>query len=504
MASLPSLDKIFANLLPKKQPKGVTSATATFNPQSKDVVLSLPAYREHITTLYDDRLNKSSKDLLQDLMKNDPDCSATVGAYLTLADTPLSMLVYDTKGQIDRTATETLMQLVQALTNPTDYSQGFVLKPNMEMFCQELRYMIMLRGVIGTELVFDKMLVPSRMQHVDMASIEWFEKEPGAYKPRQKVPGVSGGVMLDIPSFFVAFHRRDPTKIYANSDFVSVINTIAARQQVVNELYRIMQVTGFPRIALKVVEEVLMKSVPAGIASDPAQVASWANARLTEVADAFSDLRSDQAFAHMDSVEPSVINEKNPAAGVDVSKVIDVLNAQNQAGLKTMATVIGRGTGSTQVASAEVRVQAMNADQLNVPVKQILDQSLTFLLNSYGVPGFVRCKFAPAELRPNLELEPQKVLRQARMLQDLSLGIISDEEYHLTSYGRLPGARSEALSGTHFMDAATASVDTSAVSSNSAPGDLSKAMSPGGSVTPQTKSKSTPKVKAGINLTLSI
>lgn len=487
MATVPDL---FKNLIVRRAPKGSISSTPTFKPQSAANILATPTYRDHLADILSNRTGLDSRAILQDLFRNDPDVSATVASYLTLADTPLSMLVIDYEGQIDPAATQELTKLVRALTRPTDYTKGFTLKPNLQMICQELRYMLLLRGALGVELVFDKNLVPSRLQQVDMATIEWFETEAGNYKPRQKVAGVNGGVMLDIPSFFVAFHRRDPTKIYATSDFVSVINTVAARQTVINDLYRIMQVTGFPRLSLKVMEEVLMKSAPASVKEDPAALAQWANSQLAGVANTFSNLRSDQAFAHFDSVEASVINEKNPGAGMDISKVIEVLNAQNQAALKTMATVIGRGTGSVQVASAEVRIAAMNADQLNIPVKQILDQSLTFLLNSYGIPGFVEVTFPPAELRPDLELEPQKVLRQSRLHTDLSLGLITDEEYHLRNYGRLPPKSAPLLSGTGF-DTQAPVVNTDNVSPNANGGSLNKSLVPEGGGAKAVKSNGT-------------
>lgn len=477
MATAPALDRIFAAMGVKKVPKAAQSITPTFKPQSKEQVLGAPQSREHLTSLYDNRQTLSSKQLMQDMFRTDPDVSATVGSYLTLADTPHSMIFYAPDGEIDPDNTRQLHQLVRALTFPTDYTKGFTLKPDFRTLKQELRYMVMLRGVVGAELVFDKMLLPSRLQQVDMDTIEWFEKEAGVYKPRQKVPGTQNGVMLDIPSFFVAYHRRDPTKIYTNSDFISVINTVAARQQVINDLYRLMQVSGFPRISLKVVEEVLMKNAPPSLRDKPQELTTWAQSQLQSVANSFADIRSDMPFAHFDSIEAKVINEKNPGAGLDITKVVEVLNSQNQAALKTMATVIGRGTQGVNTASVEARIAAMNADQLNVPVAAILSQAFTFMMNSYGIPGFAEVTFAPSELRPDLELEPQKVLRSTRMREDLSHGIITDEEYHLTIYGRLPPTGAPKLSGTGFTDK-TANVRTDNVSPN---GDsLGQSLAPAG------------------------
>lgn len=476
----PSSDNLFANLLkPLRFGRKPVSNTPTYNAQAPDRVLTIPQYREHLDVLYDNRYTKNSQDLLQDLFKNDPDVSAAVGSYLTLADTRLTMLVRDLEGEVDPVNTKTLHKLVKALTMPTDYSQKFQIKTSLRMLCQELRYMLMLRGGISGELVFDKNYVPKTIQMVDFKSLEFFEREPGVYKPRQRVSGSTEGIDLDIPSFFIAYHRRDPTKVYPSSDFLSVINTVAARQQVINDLYRIMQVTGFPRVALKIVEEVLLKSAPANVKDDANLLAQWGNEQLASVAAAFANLRADQAFAHFDSVEPTMLNEKNPGVEVDIKQVIDVLNAQNQSALKTMATVIGRGDGSVGVASAEVRIAAMNADQLNAPLEQFLGQILTLLINAYGIPGFVEAKFAPAELRPALELEPQLTLKQARLLRDLSLGLITDVEYHLELYGRLPPDSAPQLQGTGF-EAKGAEVRTDDVSPNANGGSLGRSLTPEG------------------------
>lgn len=492
MAS-PSLDQLFKDTgVIKKQPRAAQSITPTHNPQQKDQILTVPAYREHLQALRDNRLSQNTQELLKQMFKQDPDVSAAVGSFLTLADTPLTMVVRDAEGNIDPSATQQLPKLVRAITAATDYTQGFTFKPNLAMLCQEMRYMLMLRGVIGNELVFDKKLVPTRLQHVDMATIEWFEKEAGVYKPRQKQPGKNEGVMLDIPSFFVSFHRRDPTTIYATSDFVSVINTAAARTQVINDLYRIMQITGFPRIDIKVLEETLIENAPESVKSDPNELRNWAAARLDDVAQTFATLRADQSFVHMDSIEAKVLNEKNPAAALEISDVVEVLNSQNQAALKTMATVIGRGQGAAGVASVEARIAAMNADQLNVPIKQQLDQALTFLLNVFGIMGFVDCSFAAAEMRPSMELEAQRSLKAARLRNDLSDGLITDEEYHLQVYGRLPPPGLAPLSGTGFLQPApTGSVDANDVTPNDDPLGRSQT----GEGAPQARSNGQPGAK---------
>ena len=101
-----------------------------------------------------------------------------------------------------------------------DYTLGFQLKAGFQALCEHLRYMGMLRGMISSELVLDKSLLPERVRIVDPASLKWYEKKPGEYKPVQVIPGSSDEVSLDYPTFFTSFFRRNPAAIYPYSPFV--------------------------------------------------------------------------------------------------------------------------------------------------------------------------------------------------------------------------------------------------------------------------------------------
>lgn len=454
--------------LGKPAKKDGVSRTSTFNPQQTDRVLTAPLYTDHLDDIFTSRQADDSRTLLKNLFKTDPDVSATVNSYLTLANTEPLILVRDMEGQIDEAATLELMKAIKLLTVPVDYTQGFQLKKSLSTICEEFRYMALLRGSIATELVLNKLMMPNELRVVDTASLGWYEKQPGLYKPAQQITGGGAGkneISLDIPTFFVAYFRRDPTTIYPYSTFVASINTIAARQQVINDLYRIMQKTGYPRMDVKIVEEVLLKNAPFQLKNDQNGLKTWMNERLNEVRTAFEGVRPDQAFVHWDSVEPSIINDKNPGMGVDISAIIETLNAQNQAGLKTMSTVIGRGTSGVNTSSVEARIAAMNADELNEPLAELLSNVFSYILHSTGYQGFAEVSFAKAELRPDLELETMRALKGARLLADLSYGLITDIEYHLAMYGRLPPAGAKPLSGTGFMQPAEG-IDASKASPN--------------------------------------
>lgn len=474
-----NLKNLQSVVLPRKRanPKG-TSNTSTFNPQQTDQVLSAQDYRAHTQDLFTNRISQDSRELLKDLFKYDSDISATVNAFLTIANTKPVFMAYNLEGEIDSEGLKGLDQLITALTVRRDYSLGFQFRPSMEELSEKLRYMILLRGGIGAELIFDKTLVPTEIRHVDLATVTWFEKQAGLYKPQQETESGGDAISLDIPNFFVKHYRQNPTEVYTESPFVSSINTIAARQQVINDLYRIMQKTGYPRLEITVVEEVLAKNAPASVRENPNDLRRWMQARLNEIAGTVSEMRPDAAYVHFDAVQANIMNEGGPSKSLNANDIIDVLNSQNQAALKTMATIIGRGEGGVNTASVEARVFSLSADSINVPIASLYAEMFTLALRLQGFEGYVTCKFTPAELRPELELEPQKVMRQSRLLEELSLGLITDNEYHVIAHGRPRPDSAPELSGTNFMETNKVGIDTDSVSPNSDP--LGRSIAPEG------------------------
>lgn len=464
-----------AVILPRAKSSTGTALAPTYNPASPQTLLTLPAYRDHLTDIFDTRAANDSRALLQLLFVQDPDMSAAVNAFLTMADTEMMCLVKDQQGQLDNEGQNLLNSAVLSLTTRNDYSKGFAVSQSLTAMNEAFRYMLLLRGSIGGELILSKEFLPASIRQVDTKTIEFYEKTNGLPSPIQRT--TTGELLnLDIPTFFMTWFRRDPTSFYSHSPFVSSINTIAARQQVINDLYRIMRLTGFPRLEVTVMEEVLIKNAPANVTMDPAKKAVYLNQKMAEINGLIQGIRPDQAFIHFDSIEPKIMNEKSSASTLDIGPVIAALNAQNQAGLRSMATILGRGESGVNTASVEARVFSMNAQALNEPIADIWSQILTMAIRFQGSQSRVEVTFRPVELRPETELEPMLTIRAQRLRQDLSDGIISDAEYTLQMYNRLPLPGAPLLSGTGF--AAGGGPDVSKVSPNSDP--LGRSLAPKG------------------------
>ncbi|MDR3436424.1 hypothetical protein [Telmatospirillum sp.] len=496
-------------VLPKRAPQQATAFTGTFNPYLGGQYLPVPAFRDHLNDIQDLRQSYNSQQLQQLLFRQDPDVSATVNAYLTMADTDPLIYVKKQDGTFDYDGHNTVMQLIQSMTTTSNYTTYKYLM-SLRGLCERIRYMVMLRGAAASELVLNKFRAPERLNMIDAHTLWWMEDTAGVYTCKQRT--TTTGQFIDLsktPTFFTAFYRQDPLTIYPDGCFVSAINTLAARQQVINDLYRIMQSTGYPRIDIAVVEESLIKNAPANIRNDSQSLRTWVAARMTDLTNSMASLRADQPFAHTDSVAVSILNDKKPGMAVDISQVIAVLNGQNQAALKTMATVIGRGESGTNTASVEANIFSKNADQINRPVGDILSQVFTYALRLTGSASIVEISFKPAEMRSWSELEPQVTLRQARLLELLSLGLIDDIEFHMIMFSRPPLKGAKMLSGTGFMQPTTSTGrPDAAVQDHTNTDPLGRGIQPAGakqakgmvkSKSVQTKPKS---VKAALTLLL--
>lgn len=462
-------------LLPKRSnPKGI-STTPTFDASNSQKVLTAPTYRDHLSDIFSNRTSLDSRALLQQLFKTDPDTSASVNAYLTVANTAPILIVKDVNDQIDLAGQEILNQILMAFTTRVDYTKGFKIVPSLRSLTEEFRYMLLLRGGIGAELVVSKEFLPAEIRQVDLGPVEWFEKSPGQYTPQQTTKD-GKAISLDIPTFFATWFRKDPTSIYASSPFVSAINTIASRQQVINDLYRIMRLTGYPRMEVEILEDVVLKNAPASVKADPKAQQAYLAEQLRSITNTINGIGPEQTFVHFDSVKPGMMNEKSAATTLNIDSVMNALNAQNQAGLRTMATILGRGEAGVNTATVEARIFAMIAEELNKPIADLLGQILTMAVRLRGSQSYVHVDFQPVELRSATELETNLLIRAQRLKADLSLGIITDEEYALMMYGRLPPKGAPKLSGTNFDGVGAAAVDVTAITPNQDP--LGKTLSP--------------------------
>lgn len=439
-------------ILPTTTKTGGKAFTPSYDPQQSSQAISALDTNQHLRDLLSERVSEEDNDLIETLMRYDPDVSAAVSAYLTLSNTEMRYVARTPEGDIDTDAIEKISLLLNRIAYPVDYSSGFTPARSVKIRNEAFRYMVLKRGAVSAELILDEQFGVQDVRLIDSITLEWYEKKNGYLTPRQKLG--SDDIDLNIPTFYHAKHRQDPSTPYAKSMFVSVINTVYARAQIINDLYNIMQITGYPRMDVKILEEVATRGLPETDKRDPKKRQAWIDRVIGDVTRRFGNVRPDQPIVHTDSVEVDTLNMPNGSAGIDIQPIINVLNAQNQAALKSVATVLGRGETGVNTASVEAMLFSMQAAEINEPLAEMWQNLLTFALRLSGSTSYVQVYFDKPEMRPPNELEPAKVQKQARLQKDLSLGLITDDEYHWEMYNRPKPASAPELSGTRFLDQA--------------------------------------------------
>jgi hypothetical protein len=151
-------------------------------------------------------------------------------------------------------------------------------------------------------------------------------------------------------------------------------------------------------------------------------------------------------------VEVAYVDQKGNTAAHEVFKgVQELLNAKLATGAKTLPSVLGHGSGSQNIASSETLLAMKTADGLiRKKLNEIYSRGMTLGVRLFGLDVSIEFRYDDIDLRPQIELEAFKAQRQARIIEQLSFGMITDEEACLDLTGTLPPPGMPKLSGTMF------------------------------------------------------
>lgn len=437
----------------------------------EDIDKANPLAREdrtlHRQKLNDWRYAKTADELLATLAKTDPDVSAGIWNYLRLANSGLRCLGINEKMQPDAKVQERLDMILARFSGVLNFADWDLYRPVEQTANQLLKY-ILLRGGVGLELVLGNGRTAQKLLVVDPITVEFKHVKLGVYKPVQKKKDGSE-VKLDIPNFFWGLLDPDADSPYETPPFLPVIQAVLFNISVMQDLERIVKRTAYPRISVKIVEETLRKFAPVEIQADPIKMAKWLGSQKADISNSLKDLAPEDAAVFFDSLEIDILETKtNPS--VDFRPLKEVIDQRIIAGLKSLPTILGRQFGSSQtIGGVESLLYAKSIVSLQQIVAHMLTRALTLALRLEGVRGFARVIYNDVSLKPDNELEAFKSLKQARILERLSLGIITDEEasQDLTGSPFLP-AGYKRLSGTGFYKG-NPSGDAAAVASTRNP-----------------------------------
>lgn len=477
--------------VPNKQQsqQSFSKRTAT---TSGDVKLSSTDRRTANLDLTTLRNGLTTKKTIRDLAQVSPDLSASVWAYQRLVVTRGFMAVARAQdGTAEPAATSALQQVISRMNYLADYSEGFSnvsgLHSCAEMLTKELR----LEGSCAMELVLDKSRLPSRFQPISTSQIEFYEDNKGLLYPLQKA--AKGDIALDQPTFFYESVDQDLLTAYSDSPMEAALQAVLADTEFTNDVRRVIKRALHPRLDVKIDTDKFNKSVPLELRGDSEATRLYQENFISSVESTVNGLEPDDALVHFDSVEFDYLNNGNVTLDKEYQTLQGMVNSKLATGTKAPPAVLGHGSGSQNVASTETMLFVRYCEGLQLKLNSIFSRALTLSMRLMGFDVYVEFSFDRIDLRPDAELEAFRAQKQSRVLDLLSLGLISDEEAALQLTGKLP-SKATTLSGTFFRTTAGADPNAEAAA-------MAGAGSSGTSALTKDIQPSTPSQKRGAPVT---
>ena len=404
------------------------------------------------TNLETYRLGADSRVIMRNFASSSPDLSAAVNAYLRTAITSnYTAMAYDQDGTFNRDATSLLHQLLARFDVVQTYDDGFSGINTLRSVSESLAKEVMFYGSCSLELVLGKDRLPRTLQPISVTQVKFFPDKSGKWlAPRQVVSG--NEIDLDIPTFFYAALDQDLLDPYSTSPLEPSLQPVMFSTEFMNDLRRIVKRAIHPRLGVKIDEEKFRKFIPAEYASKPEDLATYMDTFIKDIQSMVNGLKPEEALVYFDSIGIDLINNGNISLGDEYNALSAMIDAKMATGAKALPSILGHGSGSQNIASSETLLFVKNAEgTIQAKLNEILSRALTLAVRLYGQDVYVEFRYDTIELRPESELEAFRAMRQSRVLEQLSLGFITDDEASIHLTGQLTPAGFKPLSGTGFM-----------------------------------------------------
>mgnify|MGYP003605774943 CR=1 FL=1 len=405
------------------------------------------------SNIEDVRNQATTWDTLREMVAASPDLSAAVFAYIRTAITVDYLAVAkNMDGTFNREATVALQQLIVRLNTLQDYSDGFSGISGLRAVSESLAKELLTYGGMSLELVLGKDRLPRSLMPVSITKVK-FKADGKWLKPFQKIGGDE--VDLDIPTFFYSSLDQDLLNPYANSPLESSIQPVLFSAEFQNDLRRVVKKAIHPRLMAVINSDKFKKNIPMDVAADPEKLVTYMASVISEIESKINGLNPEDALIAFDTIEVSHLTGGNISLDAEYKVLSEIIDAKLATGAKTLPSILGHGSGSQNIASSETLL-FMKSSQgaIQAKLNDIYSRALTLALRLYGFDVYAEFSYGDIDLRPSSELEAFKAMKQSRILEQLSLGFLTDEEAALALTGALPPAGAPKLSGTFFKGSA--------------------------------------------------
>lgn len=416
-----------------------------------DSVLQRQDRRLANTNLETYRAGATTRAVMRDFVASNPDLSGAVNAYIRTAITAKYLAVAkNLDGTFNVEATKLAQQLLTRFDLLGDYKDGFCGVGSMRSNSESLAKEILMYGACSLELVLDKSRLPKKLQPLSVTQIE-FKSDGDNLVPQQNIGG--NIVDLDIPTFFYSAVDQDLLEPYAASPLEAAIQPVLFQTEFLNDLRRIMRRAIHPRLDVEIDSEKFKNTLPPDAEHDGEKQRQYMDDFIGSLQALMDGLKPEDALVHFDTVKMDLLNNGNISLDAEYETLVGIANSKVATGSKVMPSILGHGAGTQNMASAETLLFMKNVEGLvQHKLNEIYSRAMTLAVRLFGYDVYVEFKYEEIDLRPKSELEAFFTMKQERILEQLSLGFISDEQASLGLTGALPPPGFKPLSGTGFHE----------------------------------------------------
>lgn len=396
------------------------------------------------------RTNGTTASVIRDFAAASPDLSNAVATAVRTAITAnYTAVSKNMDGTFNPEATALLQQLITRLNVVKSYSDGFSNINSIRDSSEAMGREIMIYGACACELVLDKSRLPLKIVPVSASTILFTQDNMGL-KPSQLLQGVT--IDLDIPTFFYSALDQDLLQPYATSPMEAAIGPVLFLEEFTKDVRRIIKRTIHPRLHVTIDEEKFRKNLPAEAQHDEEKMRAAMAKLVLDVETKVNDLSPEDALVYFDTLGFEYADHGNTGLASEYETIRSLAESKLATGAKTMPTILGHSAASANVASAETLLYIKHAEgAIQFKLNEIYSRVLTLAIRLFGFDCYVEFAYDRIDLRPDNELEAFRVMKQSRVLELLSLGLVSDDEACMSLMGSLAPVGMAPLSGTMFM-----------------------------------------------------
>jgi len=394
------------------------------------------------------RTNGDTRQVIRSMVKATPDLSAGVFSYIrTAVSSRYTAMARNMDGTFNRDATLLLQQLLTRFNTVQNYEDGFSGIASMRSTAESLAKELVQYGAASLELALDKGRLPRSLNPVSVVQIQ-FKQDDKWLKPVQVIGQEE--IDLDIPTFFYTSLDQDLLDPYADSPLEASLQPVLADNDFFNDLRRLVKRALHPRLDVKINEEKFRKTIPQEIIFDAEKVRAYTDQVVAEVQQRVNDLNPEDALVHFDFIEFAYLNHGTASPAGEEEILQGIARSRLAAGSKTLPSVLGHGGGTQNVASTESMLFIKNVSGIQEKLNELFSRALTLAVRLFGQDCYVEFRYEPINLRPEDELEAFYAMKQSRVLELLSLGMITDDEASIMLTGTVTPAGFTSLMGTMF------------------------------------------------------